>query len=45
MLEALHGTMRVAGERMNEKHKTEILATLLALYSTAQVSEWLVYWL
>ena len=28
---------------MSEKHKTEILAMLLTLYSTAQVSEWVVY--
>ena len=38
VLQALQGAMRVAGGRMSEKHKAEILATLLTLYSTAQVS-------
>jgi HEAT repeat protein len=36
MLQALHDTVRAAGGRMSDKHKTEILATLLALFSTAQ---------
>jgi HEAT repeat protein len=38
VLQALHGAVKVAGGRMSEKHKTEILATLLTLYSTAQES-------
>ena len=37
VLQALHGAIKVAGPRMSDKHKTEILATLLTLYSTAQV--------
>ena len=37
MLQALHDTIQAAGGRMSDKHKTEILATLLALFSTAQV--------
>ena len=37
VLQALHGAMCVAGGRMSEKHKTEILTTLLTLHSTAQV--------
>ena len=38
VLQALHGAVRVVGGRMSEKHKSEILTTLLTLYSTAQVS-------
>ena len=37
MLQALHDTTQAAGGRMSDKYKAEILATLLALFSTAQV--------
>ena len=36
MLQALSGVIKAGGQRMSEKHRGEILATLLALQTTAQ---------
>ena len=35
MLQALHGAIKAAGQRMSEKHGTELLSTLVALQATA----------
>ena len=35
MLQALHGVIKVGGQRMSEKHKDEILSTLITLQGTA----------
>lgn len=36
MLQALSGVIKAGGQRMSEKHRGEIIATLLALQTTAQ---------
>lgn len=36
MLQALSGVIKAGGQRMSEKHRGEILTTLLALQTTAQ---------
>lgn len=36
MLQALSGVIKAGGQRMSEKHRVEILTTLLALQTTAQ---------
>ena len=35
MLQALHGIIKAGGERMSEKHRSEILGTLITLQGTA----------
>ena len=35
MLQALHGVIKVGGQRMSEKHREEILSTLVTLQGTA----------
>lgn len=35
MLQALHGVIKVGGGRMSEKHREEILTTLVTLQGTA----------
>lgn len=35
MLQALHGVIKAGGQRMSEKHRDEILATLITLQGTA----------
>lgn len=35
MLQALHGIIKVGGQRMSEKHREEILSTLITLQGTA----------
>lgn len=35
MLQALQGVIKVSGQRMSEKHREEILSTLITLQSTA----------
>ena len=38
MLQALRDVTEAAGQRMSEKHRVEILSTLVALQATAQES-------
>ncbi len=35
MLQALQGVIKVGGQRMSEKHKEDILSTLITLQATA----------
>jgi len=35
MLQALHGVIKTGGQRMSEKHREEVLATLITLQGTA----------
>ncbi len=35
MLQALHGVIKAGGQRMSEKHREEVLTTLVTLQGTA----------
>ncbi len=35
MLQALQGVIKIGGQRMSEKHREEILSTLITLQGTA----------